>query len=269
MTALPSSGSFAMVDPTHVAEVGPAAAILFARIAWRSRETGEWTATRAQLGAETGLSPAMIRTAVEVLRDREWVTTRRVSTLDSTLTWIPIHAGHAERLISPSRDGENSTTPPAESAIPSIETGKKYPLPPEGVDGALFPVAAPEPTPASADGEPVGFADWYGLYPKKAGRKAAARAYAKAVKSADPGAVLAGLRRQLPSMQRNIEEHGGAKTYIKDPATWLNKGCWLDEVDNVRPIRRDVIPSPGEVYDRDYEATLPPPLTDPFARGVL
>jgi hypothetical protein len=129
VTALPSSGTFAMVDPSHVAAVGPAAAILFARIAWRAKDAGEWRATRGELAGETGLTAAMIRTAVDVLREHGWVATRRTSTLDSTLIWEPVFAGQAQRLIPLSRDGEISIPPLAESAIPSIETGKTISTP--------------------------------------------------------------------------------------------------------------------------------------------
>ena len=113
VTAVPPSGCFAMVDTAHVAEVGPAAALLFARIVWRCERTGSWRATRRELASETGLTEAMLRTAVQVLRDREWVTTERTSAEDATLVWRPLCARPHQHI-------DDSAPPPAESAPPPV-----------------------------------------------------------------------------------------------------------------------------------------------------
>lgn len=242
MTALPTTGTFTQVDPSHVAAVGPAAAILFARISWRAQATGEWTATRAEMAAETGLSPAMIRTAVDVLREREWVATRRVSVLDSTLIWSPIYAGQPEKADSTSRDGESRMTPPAESAIPSLETGKTDTPTPAG---ALFdaPPLRSVPTPSELDAE---FARFWELYPRRTAKKAARAAYGKARRTTSVQAIATGLRAQLPSLQAREPQ------YVPHPTTWLNQGRWEDDVQPVTAgPRTDPFASPG--------APLPPP----------
>lgn len=142
MTALPPSGAFTMVDQTYVAALGPAAAVLFSRIMWRAGDTGEWRATRSEMAAETGLTPAMIRSALDLLREREWITSRRTSTMDATMIWAPVCAGQPEIAESASRDGGSSTTPLAESAISSFETtdtnNPLSPPPEDDTDGGLF-----------------------------------------------------------------------------------------------------------------------------------
>lgn len=119
MTAAPASGSFTQVDQAHVAAVGPAAALLFSRICWRAELTGgSWQASRAVLAQETGLSLSVIRGAVNVLREREWLHSEPVSPTDATLVWTPL-LPPAESAIPPLR---NLPHPPAESAISSTQT---------------------------------------------------------------------------------------------------------------------------------------------------
>lgn len=95
-----------MVDPVHVTEVGPAAALLFARICWRADRDGFWKASRAVLVAETGLSPDSVRGALRVLRDRGWVKGERASRDDATMVWSPVFAGQTHVGNSPIGSGE-------------------------------------------------------------------------------------------------------------------------------------------------------------------
>lgn len=255
MTALPPSGSFAMVDPAHVAELGPAAAILFARILWRSDPAGTWRATRAMLVQETGLSPAMLRTAVQVLRDREWVTTERCSAEDATLVWSPVCAGRPDIAESaPPHVAESAppssgirTTPPAESAISSIETGKDLttpPKPPTEPDLFETPLAAPPALRVvpDLDAEFVGF---WELYPRKVAKPVALKAYRKARQNTPVEAIAAGLRSQLPDFLRREKAH------VPHPATWLNQQRWADSADDARTTttghtgRRNVFADPA------------------------
>ena len=64
-----------------------------------------------------------------------------------------------------------------------------------------------------------GFDEWWSTYPKKVGKIAAEKAYAKAAKTADAPTLLAGLK----SCQFSDE-----RRFIPNPATWLNEGRWLD-----------------------------------------
>ena len=65
------------------------------------------------------------------------------------------------------------------------------------------------------------FEEWYALYPKKEAREAARRAFPKARLLASFDDLMAGVRRYAA---KNIE-----RQFIKQPATWLNSGCWADE----------------------------------------
>lgn len=221
MTALPTSGSFAMVDSTHVAAVGPAAAILYSRIVWRSELSGEWQATRRMLLQETGLTEPMLRTAIGVLREREWVATRRTSTDDATLVWKPLHAGQADMAESATPPLRNPLHPPADSAISSLETGKKTTsLTAEGE--GLFGDPAPGPLrPAPVDAL---FDEWYARYPRKVGKGQARKAYAAALrKVSSPQVLLDGLDAALPDLASR------EPSYRPHPASWLNGERWADE----------------------------------------
>lgn len=58
-------------------------------------------------------------------------------------------------------------------------------------------------------------------YPRKVGKAAAEKAFAKAVKAAGSAeAVLAGLERASFPADRQ---------YVPHPTTWLNQGRWADE----------------------------------------
>jgi len=68
------------------------------------------------------------------------------------------------------------------------------------------------------------FDDFWKVYPKKVGKKDAQRAWIKAIRSADPARIIEVASRYPWNPERR---------YIKDPATWLNKGCWEDDLDAV------------------------------------
>lgn len=79
------------------------------------------------------------------------------------------------------------------------------------------------------------------VYPRREGKKAAARAYASAIRSGvPPDVILAGAARyrDLP---------GREQKYTKHPTTWLNQGCWDDEL---------VPRTEGTVTDRNRAAMV-------------
>lgn len=150
MTALPFGPAFTQVDPEHVAAVGPAAAILYARISWRASRTGTWAASRSVLAQETGLSDAMIRTALRVLREREWITSERAAMNDSTQVWRPLSPVVTEMVESTiPRMRNQPSLGMAESTIPSYETeDTNTPVVPDAsddVDQPLLTVVADAP----------------------------------------------------------------------------------------------------------------------------
>ncbi len=77
--------------------------------------------------------------------------------------------------------------------------------------------------------EPDGFAEFYEAYPRRAGRRAAASAYAKAigrlVDQEDPAAFL--LDRARVYAKSDVGR--GEQQFIGHPATWLNADSYLDD----------------------------------------
>lgn len=68
------------------------------------------------------------------------------------------------------------------------------------------------------------FAAFWAAYPKKVGKDAARRAWAKATKRADADKIIDVTRRYPFRDERQ---------FVKDPATWLNAGCWEDDLEAV------------------------------------
>jgi len=67
------------------------------------------------------------------------------------------------------------------------------------------------------------FDEFWSVYPRKAGKGAARKAFAAAAKSAGGAAVVAGARRF--ALDPNLPD----KQFIPHPATWLSRGSWEDE----------------------------------------
>ena len=64
---------------------------------------------------------------------------------------------------------------------------------------------------------------FWSSYPLKVGKSAAKTAFAKAMKQTDIDTVIAGAIRYTNDPNRD-------PAYTKHPATWLNAGCWDDEL---------------------------------------
>jgi len=75
------------------------------------------------------------------------------------------------------------------------------------------------------------FADFWAVYPKKVGKLAAVKAYSKALMTGVPPERLV---EAVESYVGSIEN----PKFTKDPATWLNAGCWDDEPDSARRAAR-------------------------------
>lgn len=73
-----------------------------------------------------------------------------------------------------------------------------------------------------------GFEEFWRAYPRKIAKDGARKAFAKAVRSTSPAAIMAGLQRA----QWNPDPK-----YVPHAATWLNAGRWQDEVAEVAPSR--------------------------------
>lgn len=76
-------------------------------------------------------------------------------------------------------------------------------------------------TPAGAEE----FEDFWTIYPRREGKGAAKKAWAKAVKILPASELLPIVR------SYSVRVHGTEKRFIPFPATWLNQERWADEVD--------------------------------------
>ena len=88
---------------------------------------------------------------------------------------------------------------------------------------------APKTKPNALNGHVADFQIFYDVYPLHKARRAAEKAYASAVKRASPATILEGATRYASDPARKPE-------YTKQPATWLNADCWLDEVAQVEMV---------------------------------
>ena len=95
---------------------------------------------------------------------------------------------------------------------------KHTPIPPKGAD--LFSENPEE----KIDGS---FEEFWNAYPKKAGKDAARRAWAKAVKKAQPSEIIEGAKRY--AIWLNSADDAEFRPPPKYPQGWLNAGRWADE----------------------------------------
>lgn len=70
------------------------------------------------------------------------------------------------------------------------------------------------------------FAQFWDHYPRRVGKLAAQRAFARALKQASADDILRGLIRALRFFPRE-------ERFIPHPATWLNQGRWMDDLPDV------------------------------------
>jgi hypothetical protein len=91
------------------------------------------------------------------------------------------------------------------------------------------------------------FGEFYMAYPRKAGKEAAKKAFAKAARAVDPLLIVEAARKY--AADPNLPE----KQFIPYPATWLNRGSWDDEPlpeRDGRPSTRDDDPELAWLADR-------------------
>lgn len=115
-----------------------------------------------------------------------------------------------------------------------------------------IPTAAPSP-PTTEKSEPIprfapGFEAFWKAYPRKIGKDAAARVYAKRKFGVDQQSlILAAIEKQRRSEQWTRD--GGQ--YIPNPATWIGQGRWDDEPEPAGTYRRDSAETPWQRSQRE------------------
>lgn len=83
---------------------------------------------------------------------------------------------------------------------------------------------------------PKGFDEFWEAYPKRKGKQAALRAWKKAIKIADADTLIEAVKKQC-FWEQWTRDNG---QFIPNPATWLNQGCWEDEITEPQQRRLQV-----------------------------
>lgn len=89
------------------------------------------------------------------------------------------------------------------------------------------------------DLQPVGFDEFWNVYPRKVGKQAAKKAWTKAIRLTSATTVIAGAIRYRDDPTRS-------PTYTQHPSSWLTDGRWDDE-SPVRPVEQQVSTTDAKV----------------------
>ncbi len=111
------------------------------------------------------------------------------------------------------------------------------------------------------------FANFWSIFPRKVGKQAAEKAWAKALKKATASEIIAGAQRLADDPNLPTD-----KTFIPHPSTWLNEGRWSDEPYPPREVKPADKPTPQPPkFDRaaaiNPEAVPPPTNLHDILKG--
>lgn len=109
-----------------------------------------------------------------------------------------------------------------------------------------LPLASLAPPAAPAATEPEAFAEWWQAYPRKEGKGAARKAYAKALKKTTAAVLLAGAVRYRNDPNRE-------DAYTAHPGPWLNAERWDDEPLPARPVTGSTVSRTQGILERAHE----------------
>lgn len=112
----------------------------------------------------------------------------------------------------PSDEERGDTKPPLEPppSSSSSSSSSKTPLTPQGVGGPTFP---------------PGFDAFWAAYPRKIGKDAAAKAFARRRVGAE---LLQSMLSAVEAQRDSDQWRRDGGQFIPHPATWLNEGRWMD-----------------------------------------
>lgn len=90
------------------------------------------------------------------------------------------------------------------------------------------------------------FNKFYSLYPRKESKQKALSSFEKVmIKGITIDVLINGLNRYI----KHIKDTNKERKYIKQPATWLNQGCWEDEYESINPAGPSVPLYSSEIED--------------------
>jgi len=198
-------------DPKIAERVGVNAAVLYQNIVWwcaknaanrHNEHDGRfWTYNSVKAWAELFpyLTLKQIRSALDRLEDEGLILSGcyNASAYDRTKWYCP-----SSQAELPSRANEIAR--------------KGEPIP------VSKPDIKPDDKHSCANG---GFAEFWERYPRRIGKAAARKAYAKALKVGTHDDIMFGLSQQMTSLTAREAQ------YIPHPATWLNQERWNDDAE--------------------------------------
>lgn len=262
---------------------GSAAVAVFTALAATAGRDGEAEGGQAGAAAMLGMAQGSVRRVVATVLEPAGVVTRTDS--GAVLLHLPSErpARRAARptLPDPRRTArptraEQRAHPRRTARPPITEETANQSDPPVVPPGQLALVQQPSPPAVRPRGTPsagplLDFDAFWAVYPKRAGKAAARRAWQKATKLANPADIIAGAVRYRDDPNRD-------PAYTKMAQGWLNDGRWEDDpLPERRPSTRPGDPLAAlDEYMRTRsvrnEPALPPPdpgwLTMPAIGGA-
>jgi hypothetical protein len=124
----------------------------------------------------------------------------------------------APQIATPTECGPTPVSPTIDSVYPH----KSSSLPPQFVPKNRQEPSIEQPSVVISINVLEAFDQFWTVYPRKAGKKAAQTAFMKACKSVDPNTIIEGAKRFLTDPNREDE-------FTPHPTTWINQGRWDDE----------------------------------------
>jgi hypothetical protein len=96
------------------------------------------------------------------------------------------------------------------------------PVPPTLFNDSIYDPAERSSARQQAQISPIGFDDFWRVYPRKVDRGEAIRAFSRAIENAPFEDIVLG------AMRYATERTGQDSRFTKHPVTWLSKACWTD-----------------------------------------
>lgn len=195
-------------DPDVAADVGLNAAVIYQNIVWwceknaangkHIHEGRAWTYNSVKAFADLFpyMTPDQIRRALQRLEEAGYIGVGNFNATptDRTKWFCDLRQMH----------------------LASVPNGS-------GMDANSYKDTDGKPTDGKPVGKPLGdFDAFWDEVPRKVGKEAARKAYAKALTKAPHDEIMAGIRRYAH------ERRGQDDQYTAHPATWLNAGRWSD-----------------------------------------
>tara|TARA_R110000822_G_scaffold102454_4_gene228841 strand:- start:2053 stop:2886 length:834 start_codon:yes stop_codon:yes gene_type:complete len=215
------------------AKLKPPTRLVLVAVCNYADEYGECFPSQKKLGKNTGMTARTVRSHLQALECAGYIARDHRQREDGSRTsdLIRIHMDTSKGKSFPVGYGESKGK---DSTIQREDFDNPKGKNEQAKGKLLSPLNEPslEPSPEpSLEPSPIGdgFSDFWKLYPRKKGKKVAAKAWAKAVKETPAQEIIDGLTRLLPSIA--TQYRGKGEDYRHNPSTWLNGGYWEDETE--------------------------------------